>query len=143
MSRSISDADLDAVNADLLPPQARQLVRLIGMVNTLTLLEQRGGVTLRIPTKAMEAVYLRDVLPMDAIIELCKAMPGKRIELPKLDKITLQIRNQVIRAERQQVSASKVALRFNLTRRQVINICKSSGPGPQTDLFGEHDESVL
>ncbi|MGZ8236362.1 MAG: hypothetical protein ACXWTY_00630 [Methylobacter sp.] len=137
MSNLITEAELDAVNADLLPPQARQLVRLIGMAHTLTLLEKRGGVTLRIPVNAHQAEVLPGILPMDAIVKLCAAMPGQRLELPKVDKIVKQLRNAVMRAERQELSASRVALRHDLSRRQVINICHPVADERQVDLFEE------
>lgn len=137
MSNSITEAELDLVNADLLPPQMRQFVRLIGMVNTLALLEQRGGVTLRIPVNAHEAVVLKEILPMEAIVKLCEAMPGQRLELPKIDKIVKQIRNLAMTNERKIYSAASVALRHNLSRRQVINICKPTADDRQADLFDE------
>lgn len=136
-SDSITEAELDLVNADLLPPQARQLVRLIGMANTLALLEKRGGVTLRIPVNAHEAVVLKEILPMEAIVKLCEAMPGQRLELPKIDKIVKQVRNRVIKSERKELSAASVALRHNLSRRQVINLSKPDADDRQADLFDE------
>lgn len=137
MSNSITEADLESVNADLLPPQARQLVRLIGMAHTLTLLEKRGGVTLRIPVNAHEAVVLKEILPIEAIVKLCDAMAGQRLELPKMDKIIVQIRNLAMQNERKELSASSVALRYRLSRRQVINICRPTADDRQVDLFEE------
>lgn len=128
---------MDAVNADLLPPQMRQLVRLIGMAHTLALLAKRGGTTLRIPVQAEESVVLRDILPMAAIVKLCAALPGQRIELPKMDKIVTQIRNRAMQNERQQLSAARVALKYSLSRRQVINICRPVADDRQVDLFDE------
>lgn len=136
-SNSITEAELESVNADLLPPQMRQFVRLIGMAHTLTLLEKRGGVTLRIPVNAHEAVVLKEILPLEAIVKLCEAMPGQRLELPKIDKIVKQIRNRVMTNERKHYSAASVALRHNLSRRQVINICKPAADDGQADLFDE------
>ncbi|MGR9014154.1 MAG: Mor transcription activator family protein [Gammaproteobacteria bacterium] len=135
MSSAISEADLDAVNADLLPPQARQLVRLIGLPNALKILEARGGITLRIPVNAQEAVVLKEIVPIEAIIALCQALGGQRLELPKLDKIVLQIRNQAMQQERKTLSAPQVARRYGLTRRQVINICRPVEDDRQADLF--------
>lgn len=136
-SNSISDAELEAVNADLLPPQMRRLVRLIGMAATLTLLEKRGGVTLRIPINADEAVVLQGILPMAAIVQLCEALGGQRLELPKIDKIVKQLRNLAMQNERKLLSAAQVALKYDLCRRQVINICKSVADDRQADLFEE------
>ena len=134
MSTSVSDSDLDAVNAKLLPPQARRLVGLIGLVNTLKLLEVRGGVTLRIPVNASESAVLREGLPMDAIIKLCAAMPGQRLELPKCDKILVQIRNRAIQHERPHKSAPALALKYNLIPRHIISISKPAADDSQADL---------
>lgn len=141
MSNSITEADLDAVNADLLPPQARQLVRLIGMPHTLTLLEKRGGMTLRIPIDPDKCVVLKAILPMEAIAKLCAEMPGKRLELPKIDKIVKQIRNLAINNERKLFSAPAVAQRHGLSRRQVINISKDQKDNRQRDLLDDFNLS--
>ena len=129
--------DLDHVNADLLPPQARQLVRHIGLANTLKLLERRGGTTLQVPYISEDSAVLAGVLPPDAVIAVCRAFPGQRLELPKCDKILKQIRDHAIKNERKQATAPSLAIKYGLTRLQIINICHNIDDNDlQDDLFG-------
>lgn len=129
--------ELELVNPDLLPPQARNLVKLIGMANTLTLLEKRGGITLRIPVNALESDVLLAILPVEAVQALSEAMPGQRLELPKCDKIIKQLRNLAIRQARKNQSASQLATAYNLSRRQIINLTRALPDDSQADLFEE------
>jgi hypothetical protein len=129
------DEVLNQINADLLPPQARKLVRLIGMAQTLKLLELRGGITLRIPVKAEDSDVLLAILPLAAVQKLSESMPGQRLELPKCDKIIKQLRNLAIRQARAQHSASQLATAYGLTRRHIINLTRPLPDDSQADLF--------
>lgn len=128
---------LSAVDPTLLPPQIRLFVVVIGLPETVKLLKARGGTTLRIPKVADKSDVLPQILSIDAVNKLCSAMPGKILQLPKSDKILMQIRNKAIRLERQSVSAAQLALKYSLTRRQIINIAPLPEDGGQCDLFGE------
>ncbi len=136
MSSSVTDEELDVVNADLLPPQMRRLVRHIGLADTLKLLEQRGGAYVQIPSISDSTAALADILPPDAVAAICRAFPGQRLELPKCDKILKQIRNRAIKTERHRMTDSALAIKYGLTRRHIINICNDHDDGLQDDLFG-------
>lgn len=143
-SNSISDADLAGVNVQLLIPLVRQLIDLIGIVNTLSLLEARGGTPLLVPVHADQAEVLKAILPMDAVTALCTALPRQWLNLPKADRILRQVRDYYLRKDREQLTAPVVAVKYKLTRRQVINICKYEGykvikpvDDRQVDLFEE------
>lgn len=129
--------DLIAVDPNRLPPQIRQFVVVIGLPATVKLLQQRGGTTLRIAKRAEKSEVLLEILSFDVVKKLCSAMPGKILQLPKADKILLQIRNKAIRVERGSVSAAQLALKYSLTRRQIINIAPLPEDSGQCDLFGE------
>ncbi len=133
----MADPDLSTIDPDTLPPQIRQLVALIGLPETFKLLQAKGGTQLRIPKVASKAEVLPEFLQCESIELLCKAWPAKVIDVPKVDKILLQIRNQAITEARATQSASQLARSFDLTRRQIINICKSPGDDNQVDMFEE------
>lgn len=130
-------ADLKLVDPTLLPPQMRRLVECIGLPETLRLLMARGGTFVYMPVSADSETPLTTVLSRRSIAALAgSSLAGQRIELPKADKITKQLRNIALRAERRNASAAAVALRYNLTRRQVINLTHATNDNPTPDLFG-------
>lgn len=132
----MENADLTLVDPSLLPPQMRQLVECIGLPETMRLLMARGGTFLHVPVSAESATLLTAVLSRRAIAALATSpLAGRRIELPKADKIVIQLRNIAIRAERRHASAAAVARRHKLTRRQVINITRAVDDNPTPDLF--------
>lgn len=133
---------LHLVNPELLPPQVRMLVRLIGLPQTLRLLEARGGIPTYIPMQPGHATELHKIISAEALAALARSdLAGKTIELPKSDKIRLQIRNHAIRNARREMSAASTARMFGLTRRQVINVNNAGreedGTGDLFDNTGE------
>ncbi|HFE31902.1 MAG TPA: hypothetical protein ENJ17_01175 [Gammaproteobacteria bacterium] len=134
----VPDIDLDLIDESLLPPQIRMLARVIGLAETLRLIEARGGNRVRIPLQPEQCQALRNVLTPRALAALTQAFGGKRLELPKNDKVVLQIRNHAIRAARQQQTVPQVARAFNLTRRHVFNLTADNDePDPTGDLFDD------
>lgn len=131
----MTETDLSTIDPDTLPPQIRQLVVLIGLPETFKLLQAKGGTQLRIPKMANRAEVLPEILQAESVDLLCKAWAGKVMDVPKVDKILLQIRNQVITKARATQSASQLARSFDLTRRQIINICKLPEDYNQVDMF--------
>lgn len=130
--------DITLVDEKLLPPVARQLVRVIGMPETINLLQERGGIPTRMPTAA-EAQHgvLGRILTPESIAALTKSdLAGKRLELPKADKALQQLRNLAIAEARRTHTAPEVARMFRLTRRRVIMINNDvSQDDDQGDLF--------
>lgn len=124
--------DLSLINPDLLPPQARQLVKLIGMGDTLKLLRHCGG----IPTYVAEdpaRSKLRGVISDQSLALLCKEYPGSIIDLPKADKMATQIRNHIIVTSTE--SGRKLAKRFDLTYRWIKIVRAAHADDQQSDLF--------
>jgi len=129
--------DLSQVDvSSLMSRPIRALVDLIGLPETFKLLAARGGTSIKIPIHAHNAKVLLAILNSESVDVLCKAMPEKVLVVPKADKITQQIRNQAIQQLRNTKSASKLALEFNLTRQQIINICQglNENNGEQLNL---------
>lgn len=131
------------INERLLPPQLRRLVGAIGVAGTVKLLRARGGTRLWLPQRGEASEILVELLGRTLAAQLVDAFPGERVlSLPKLDKISAQMRDSAIRAEHAEgVSYAVLALRYDLTERQVLNIVKSEGRlpvwrDPNRDLFG-------
>lgn len=130
-----SHEDLELVDPKLLPPQIRAFIQIIGLPDTITLLENKGGTFIRIPFEA-KGSQLENIVGYASASKLCEAMGGEKKELPKSDKILTQLRNHAIRNARKSMSASEVALKFNLTRRHVINLTPDESENPTDDIFG-------
>lgn len=126
---------LAQVDVDQLPPQLRELVRLIGLTEALNLVRARGGLPLTIPTDPTRARVLAEVLHPESVEALCRAWGGQTRDLPKPDKVIQQIRDQAIRQS--EATAWELARRHRLTRRQITNIRREGRdePSPQGDLF--------
>lgn len=125
--------------SELMCRQIRVLVGLIGLPETLKLLEALGGTPVNIPLLACKATRLKAILSSDSIEKLCEKLGGQRLELPKNDKIMQQLRNHAIRRLRGRKSAPQLAREFNLTRRMIIYISQQAVDTRQVDLF---DDSV-
>jgi Mor family transcriptional regulator len=127
----VSQVDVSA----LMSRPIRVLVELIGLPETLKLLEARGGTSLKIPSSAKRATALKAILTDESVQRLCEKWGNQELLVPKNDKITQQLRNHAIRQLRTEKSASKLAVEFDLSRRMIIIICKSATNDQQVDLF--------
>lgn len=129
--------NLELVNPALLPPRIRELVAIIGLPETLVLLQHCGGVPCHIPSTT-DRSHLKHVLQPASMAALADSrLAGRVIEMPKPDKILTQIRNLAVRAKVQQVGKLRTAREFRLSRRHVINLCRDADDDPMLDLFGE------
>lgn len=124
-----ADEALASVDADRLPPQARQLVRIIGLPGTVRLLRAYGGGRINVPCSAQGAVALRAVLTDSELAALAGShWAGQRLELPTLDKIARQVRDAQIRDDLTHMPLDAVARAWGMSRKQVKNIRKAGPP---------------
>jgi hypothetical protein len=132
-------ADLDLVNPDLLPPQVRELVRLIGLPQTIALLKARGGRPLAVAVHPEQCVTLRTILSREALAILCEEHGGTTLDLPKADKVHTQLRNHYIHQARATGAKSgrQLAAELGLTWRQIKYISAEARDQDdnQGDLF--------
>ena len=125
-----------------LPPQLRALIKAVGPAAAVRLLRVLGGQRVRIAQNAAECASLAGILLPHEIESLCTLWGGRRLELPKHDKLVEQLRNTAIRADTR--TLREIARDYGLTRRWVIAIRSGTdgpdGPEPecrQRDLFKE------
>lgn len=122
----ITPEELASVDVKPLPPQAKQIIQLIGIEQAWLIFTHRGGRDLRIPVGYHHDTELHQLLELNAAALMIGQFSGQVIAVPKPDKIVQQIRNRRIYQARQQgESASELARHFNLTRRAVLSICKA------------------
>jgi hypothetical protein len=138
--------DWDAVDETLLIAKVRRMIRAIGLPHTVRLLETWGGTYLELPQGRLwrkQSGALAALLGQDAADAFHAefAHGERRILLPKVDKILIQLRDRQICAESEDISARDQALRYRLTERQIHKI-RARGwrraearPTPQLSLF--------
>lgn len=132
--------NLSHINIDALPPQLRQLVKTIGLYDSYRLIEERGGIRIFIPENPDNANVLKGIISDDSTKKICAAFATKTIELPKLDKIKIQLRNTSIYVDSKLMNNPQLARKYDLTRKQIINILNTfRKEDPTPDMF----ESVL
>jgi hypothetical protein len=131
---------LEAIDTRALMFMTRRIVRAIGLEATIKLLRERGGADIWTPMRPCG--LLADLIGVEATANLIKEFGAdRRITLPKVDKILLQLRDTQIAAEiARGDNIRSVARRYDLTTRQVQNILKDLrkaqiAPSPQATLF--------
>lgn len=131
-----------AIDERLLPPVTRRIVGAIGVAATMKLLKARGGIRLWLPKNSENSEILTELLGPQLAAQLVEAFPDERvIKMPKADKLLAQIRDDAIRAQYAKGDSQAVlAIRYDLTDRQIENIVKSAGRAPiwrqpEPDLF--------
>ncbi|MDR0700961.1 MAG: hypothetical protein LBF61_00895 [Azoarcus sp.] len=130
---------LPPVSGDILatlPPVLRAVVRALGVRRAQEWLRDYGGVNVVIPRAHTTALGLSDAelrclratlaLHLDA---------GGRVWLPKADKLLIRARDAAIRRERAQTSISRLAGRYGLSSRHIVNICREGVDGEPDQLL--------
>ncbi|MDO9104913.1 MAG: Mor transcription activator family protein [Methylovulum sp.] len=124
LTPAITLQELAQVDVNRLPPQARVIIRLIGIEDAWALLSHFGGKDINIPMGKRPGTLLYQAIPEASAAALINAFAGKRLALPTTDKIVRQIRDHRIHhAKAQGETTRALARRFHLTRRSIILIC--------------------
>jgi len=121
-----------------LPPVLRAVVRALGVNRAREWLMERGGRNVCVPlgrsSAMVQGLNQEEVERMRYTLANHMDENG-RVTLPKADKLLNHFRDQQIRRERRKASLPALAHRYNLTVRQVLNICREDDPGKQFVLF--------
>lgn len=145
----MSEADTTGlVNVDLLPPNLRRLCRVLGQRKAFALCKQRGGVPLRVPQRASLDHWLVELLGADGLMALVDAFGGEYVDVPKYDKVAMQLQHQQVHACLMAgMGPTRTALKTGYTKRHVCNIQSdlqealgdrySPNVAQQQDLFAE------
>ncbi len=126
-----------SVEAELLPASMADLVDIIGLPAVLSLMKTFGGTEVWVPQKLSHAHDLVRAIGPEAAQTLCEYMAGERCKVPRGADITREIRNRAIRRERREgAKLAELALRYEVTDRQVLNILNSEPADDcQQDMF--------
>ncbi|ALQ51931.1 Mor transcription activator family protein [Nitrosomonas ureae] len=111
------------INISLLPKTLQEIAQEIGISDTLKLVRHYGGTSVYIPRKLKVGHELIAVLGIDSATKICEKFGGyDRIEIPKAQMLTLELRNIEILNDKKVLSRSKVARKYGLTERQISKI---------------------
>ena len=121
------------IDINSIPPQLRAIIKALGVQRALEFLKEHGGTTIRLPKNNTTALGLTSDELKALNLTLKNHLSGNQITLPKHDKITIKIRNLVIKEKRKESSLNDLAIEFDLCSRQIQNICKEDDPN--YDLF--------
>jgi hypothetical protein len=124
---------LPAVSDELLqslPPVLRAVVQALGIVRAREWLQIYGGVKITLPQYKSSALALSQEELKALRHTLAPHMDADgRFWAPKADKIMIQVRDVQIRKERYTNSIRTLALRYHLSDRQILNICREDDTG--------------
>lgn len=126
------------VDAELLaqlPPVLKAVVKALGLVRARSFLSEHGGVNQNIPLNRSTALGLED----DELARLRHTLAphmddNGRVWMPKADRLLKMARDAQIRRDRGKESIKTLALRHNLSSRQITNIIREEDDR-QFDLF--------
>lgn len=132
--------DLSLINISRLHSHMmKQLISIIGLPKTTALLAVRGGRPMYVPVTPDRSTELSKIIGRDAVAALASSeLCGRIIELPKADKILIQLRDIAINNEPDDVTNTALATKYNLSRRWIISIKNAKKePDPTIDMFGD------
>lgn len=122
------------VDPNLLPPQIRRFVALIGMAETIKLLKAYGGLPVKITSTC---AWLKDVISDEAVQTLVTEFKDQEISIPKYDKVAIQLRDMDIHCALNNGQSGRSVAKDNGLTYRMIKIIKNKqqDDNPSGDLF--------
>ena len=121
----MSSATID-INIKTLPYGLRPIVTTLGADQAIALLTKHGGEGFFIPAKPNETTRVAKVFGLAMAGKWAEEHANKVYQVPKCDKLMLQVRDRVICAalEKETETIMQLTRRFNLTRQRIWEIYK-------------------
>ena len=135
-----------SINLELLPASLRELVRVVGFVPAMRLVQCRGGQSIMVPKRldlqnpSPAAQRLLDELgSLQALAALIEWRGGEWIDhLPKYDSVARQLRHEHVRQLRRAgYTCNEIAAATGYSKRWVIEVIGLEQDSGQWDLFAE------
>lgn len=106
-----------------LPKMVRDLIDLIGMEETKSMLKSYGGKRKYVPQNKGQLPESWGVLTFESFLKICSAYSGDTIEIPKIDSFERAERNrEIVYLAQRGMSRRELGQRYGLTYRQIGNI---------------------
>ena len=119
-----------------LPPVLRAIIHALGMLKAQEFLVAHGGTYIVVPRKNGAKLGLTDEQLHDFRGRLADHLTNDdRLAVPKIDKLFLRFRDNEIRINQRRFTLNQLAKKYNLSSRQIQNICRGVVDDSQDDLF--------
>jgi hypothetical protein len=109
--------------SDLTEP-LQEIEKVLGLERTLLLINTYGGSKIYVPTENSSKSRITRDLGMEIAQILVDNFGGEYIYIAKAAVMLMNARNKELRAARSELSVHKLARKFDLSERQVFNICR-------------------
>lgn len=113
---------LTVQNASLhhLPESVQEMADVIGLHETLLIVQERGGIRLCVPTKAKQNHWLSDLIGIEAMKKLVEYYCGEEIEIPRCAAaIKAAQEEEMYKLLESGMSQPQVAKMFGYTERTI------------------------
>ncbi len=108
---------------NIIPDSLREIVEVIGQPGAIKLIEKCGGTRMFIPKRLGAQHKLANLLGFEQAKRLSHHFGGETISIARGSSLLRRQRNlQIIRAYDNGTPASQLALRYQLTERQIYSI---------------------
>jgi len=122
-----------------LPRSILDLIDVIGEKATQIIVNERGGITLCVPSTVTEDHWLYSDIGKEAFTKLVKTYKGEEIEIARCEK-ALQLKKEldIVKAKSQGIGTFTLARHYQLSARRIRMIVekhRNQQPSNQTELF--------
>ena len=122
------------IDEAILPYVVQDIANLIGLADTLKLVDHFKGTVMRVPSQYKPEHMLCKIVGDKHAIRIIEQFKGSTLEIPKCEAALRYVRDKKIIASEK--SQSQLAIEHNLTVRQIRNIQRGCGEDDrQEDLF--------
>ncbi|MBP9871005.1 MAG: hypothetical protein KBC53_05845 [Nitrosomonas sp.] len=124
------------IDQSMLPGILLEISELIGIQATFKLVAKYGGVRLYVPKTLRPDHDLVAIINRELAETMIDRFGGEVLEIPKALLANVALRNITIKQEYEVLSQRQLAIKYNLTERQVRNIlCGDGQDDNQRGLF--------
>lgn len=114
----------------------RDIARVIGLADTLTLVDHCGGTALYVPVQFNPEQVLCKIIGPESAVKFIAEYAEERLDLPKCDNAIRWVRNRLIcKSDKTQKAKAR---EWHLTERQIRNIEKANDHG-----YDERQDSLF
>lgn len=126
MAVDYQEINREFCNPDDLPESLKAISEQIGFEGTFRLIKFWGGRKLYIPTFIKPSHKISDKLGLETAQKLSKQFGGQTLSISTAIDMFKRARNNRIKKDRDTMSVSALAKKYNLTERQIWNILSDS-----------------
>lgn len=114
------------IDQSYLPDSVRILIKIIGFEKAMQLVNRFGGTQVYIAKVANPSCPVAKLIGIDSLKKISKEYcAGSYLNIPKANALQIALRNQEIRELKKTLSNREIAIKLNLSSRQITRILNS------------------